>query len=249
MSDKFISGDPTEFVGGDPRKKVDHSTGQVHVGNTTGIIKITGDVEKFPEDRIPEGWVQRAKGEWVPQWPECRYRRLNISISQKKPIEIIPVCLYNGKETGGRGEKVTHDFCCQCQLAQPHIPMVELTEQQSIDFEAGKFEDLPEEIRTGLTEGEKQLLQEDRKRMATNKDVLAQIKKDIDNIDDSSNGLPKDARLWWQPCIHREAVETDCCVKIFCRCDACPLLDMRITKKNCNDCEFRDNGGLVDIDQ
>jgi hypothetical protein len=196
------------------------SKGKFHVGEETGIIKCEGDSP--PPDRIPEGWVETEPGVFKPQWPECRYRRLDIKLSKKKPIEITPICILN---TGG-GEKVTHDFCCRCDKFKPVIKLVRLTPEEEDVAREGDY------LSSGgrLTEEE-----------------LAELMDDLENVGDRRmENSPFDERKGkrrrptpWVPCIYRREEKSEgCCPKYYCDCEACPL--RRVNKADCKDCDYRE---------
>lgn len=44
----------------------------------------------------------------------------------------------------------------------------------------------------------------------------------------------------WLPCIYRKEIEkSDCCAKMMCKCEECPLFNKAVTKKDCRECLHR----------
>lgn len=65
-----------------------------------------------PESWLPEGWVKVSENRFCPQWPTCKYRRLNILRRPADPPEITPLCIkYNRL-----GEEITHQTCMDCTV-------------------------------------------------------------------------------------------------------------------------------------
>lgn len=107
----------------------DPETGKRTVGRRVSVNKNSGEIISHgrrdpPPEWIPEGWIKIAANRWVPQWPSCMYRRLNVRVRPGKGPEIQPLCIKYDKF----GEEIDHQTCMDCTVFQ--VPAHKMVDQE-----------------------------------------------------------------------------------------------------------------------
>ncbi len=177
---------------------------------------------------------------FIPVYNSCKYRRRSIGITEGRPWCHIHCLVLE--------EIVDHTTCMDCELRvdAQGTPVHQIT---------GLPEAAPEKDHAKVlaTQHQKEIddathLEDDTR--ITVFDLIQQ--PDTDPVFDPTQPKAKYSRpdeggldvrnpTPWEPCKYREKADAECssCNKQRCGCEACPLFDYTVTKKDCRKCEYR----------
>jgi len=184
----------------DPETKR-HSGYNLKVNTETCEIVSTG-VRKPPPEWIPEGWVNIGGNRWIPDWPDCKHRRVDVQVFRGAPPQFNILCIkYNEL-----GEPIPIKTCQDCKVfttvpANPKLPKGVtlddlLTRPWEADLEAGKPTIHYEHPLFGFHSDDLDALEEAlfQKEMETAPPLLN------DPVHERNR---RKIQLRWVPCIHR----------------------------------------------
>jgi hypothetical protein len=96
------------------------------INKDSGEITVISD-EGPPDGWIPEGWIPVGPNRFVPAWPACHHRRLDVLVKKNEPPDITVKCtessLTKDEELGVL--VVDHQTCAACPLFQARQSMPE----------------------------------------------------------------------------------------------------------------------------
>jgi hypothetical protein len=227
----FKDDDPGTY---DPKTKR-HSRHHFMVNVENGDITIIGKIP--PDIFIPEGWIKISSNRYVPTWPSCRYRRLNIQLHRHKGPDINAICIHPELTTDSRGCGVNHQICGQCKIFEAVLrPPILTDEEKEQLFKRQYRNDLSELSEDGVFH-----IESDEEYWNDVEEVI--VREELEKIPPESPHHPKNARMihikWNIPCIHRyEQSESDCggCFGIMCNNKNAEKFNQKITRRDCKYC-------------
>lgn len=195
------------------------------------INKSSGEIifeSEPPPEYIPDGWIKVGVNRWVPQWPACRFRRMNIIPHKDKPTDIQPLCV----KYDPTGERITHQICVDCTVYKPpqvgvkegSVPLDEILRRT---WQYGDSEKKFIHPMMGMTEEE-----------------IQKAEERAFQLEMSTLPKPKEKAIQrrWIQCKYRVAGEGDCsgCSGLKCGNPESSLYQLTVNKSNCIECDVRE---------
>lgn len=235
----FNDDDPQTY---NPRTKI-HGDHRIMVNINSGDITVIG---KTPPDHfIPAGWIQTASNRYVPTWPVCKFRRLNVLLEVNTPPKIDAVCVHPeiGIKKGNSitGTDVDHDICKVCKLFQVIETKPILTADEKVKVFKRKYRNDLSDLPEGIKPPEIYDARNESKYWDKIEEGIFQ--EEMAELPPEHPGNAKNARRihqkWKVSCIHRyQEAKDDCsgCGNIMCNNPDAERFGLQIMRKDCKAC-------------